>query len=146
MFPYQPYQPYPQQFQPNYQTMVNQQPTLPQQQILQANGKASVDAIKLAPNSSVLVMDTTAPIVWLCVADGLGTTKATAYDITLHQDAPPVDMGSIEQRLANVENKLKEWGAKHESDARYAESKQTVRNDGSNSANQTGNGNGKNGK
>ena len=37
--PYQFYNPYSQQ-----------QPTLPQQQIIQVNGKASVDTIQLAPN------------------------------------------------------------------------------------------------
>lgn len=44
--------------------------TLPPQQILQANGKASIDAIRMSPNSSVLIADTTEPIVWKCVSDG----------------------------------------------------------------------------
>ena len=84
-----------------------QQNYLPQQQVIQVNGKASVDTIQLAPNSSVLVMDTSAPIVWLCVSDGVGKVTATPYDITLHQDAPPIDMGSFEERLSKIENYLK---------------------------------------
>lgn len=112
MFPYQPYQQY--------------QPPQMQQQVLRANGKASVDAIKLAPNSSVLVMDTTAPIVWLCVADSLGNCTSTAYDITPHIDAPPVDMGSIEQRLATLEKKMEGLSYVKSNDGN-AESKQNGR-------------------
>ena len=85
-----------------------QHPTLPQQQIIQVNGKASVDTIQLAPNSSVLVMDTSAPIVWMCVSDGVGKVTSTPYDITIHQEKPPVDMSSVETRLANVEKALSE--------------------------------------
>ena len=79
---------------------------LPAQQILQASGKASIDAIRMSPNSSVLVLDTTAPLVWLCVSDGLGNVTATPYEITPYKEAPPED--SIEKRLAAVEEKLKE--------------------------------------
>lgn len=79
------------------------QAQLQQEQVTQVNGRASVEQIQLAPNSSKLVMDTTAPIVWLCVSDGVGRVTATPYDITEHKDAPPVDVAGIEQRLANVE-------------------------------------------
>ena len=79
------------------------QPQLQQEQVTQVNGRASVEQIQLAPNSSKLVMDTTAPIVWLCVSDGVGRVTATPYDITEHKDAPPVDVAGIEQRLATVE-------------------------------------------
>ena len=79
---------------------------LPQQQVIQVNGKSSVDSIQMAPNSSVLLMDTSAPIVWLCVSDGVGNVTSTPYDISIHQEKPPVDMQSIEQRLAAVESSL----------------------------------------
>ena len=78
---------------------------LPAQQVLQVNGKQSVDSIQMAPNSSVLVMDTTAPIVWLCVSDGVGRVTATPYDVTKHIDAPAPD--SVEARLNAIENALK---------------------------------------
>lgn len=85
-----------------FQPIAPQQP-LQQEQVTQVNGRASVEQIQLAPNSSKLVMDTTAPIVWLCVSDGVGRVTATPYDITEHKDAPPVDVAGIEQRLATVE-------------------------------------------
>ena len=94
--PYQNYQGY---FQPH-------QNILPQQQIIQVNGKASVDTIRLAPNSSILVMDTSAPIVWMCVSDGVGNVTSTPYDITVHQEISQSDTTSIEARLANIESMI----------------------------------------
>lgn len=84
---------------------------LPQQQILQVNGKASVDTIQLAPNSSILVMDNTAPIVWMCISDGVGKVTATPYDVFPHKDEPTV---SIEQRLTNIENTIAEMERRNE--------------------------------
>lgn len=84
-------------------------PALQPQQIIQVNGKASVDTIQLAPNSSLLAMDTTAPIVWMCVSDGVGKVSATAYDITVHKDKPPIDVEDIEQRISRVEKIVAEW-------------------------------------
>jgi len=101
---------YGQQFSSYYQQPST--PTLPQQQIIQVNGKASVDTIQLAPNSSVLLMDTTSPIVWMCVSDGVGKVSATAYDITVHKDKPPIDVESIEQRISNVEKIISEMEGK----------------------------------
>ena len=84
-------------YQPNF---------LPQQQIIQVNGKASIDALKMAPNSSVLIMDTTAPIVWMCVSDGLGNVTSTAYDIAVHKDPEPISINALDARLAAIEKTL----------------------------------------
>ena len=86
--------------------------TLPPQQILQANGKASIDAIRMSPNSSVLIADTTEPIVWKCVSDGLGNVTAEAFDITHHKTEAEVEkettnnlLNQISERLERLENK-----------------------------------------
>ena len=111
---------------------------LPQQQVLQANGKASIDALRMAPNSSALIMDNTAPIVWLCTSDSIGNVTSTPYDITPHKDAPTVDVTSIEARLANVENSLAQLmevnnnGGK--SNVRSVKSKQGIGADGQSGA------------
>lgn len=60
--------------------------SLPQQQIPTANGKASVNNIKLAPNSSVLVADSTLPIIYRCISDSLGNVTIDSFDITPHKD------------------------------------------------------------
>ena len=93
--------------------MFNQyyQNTLPPQQVLTANGKASIDAIRLAPNSSVFVMDTTAPVIWLCTSDSLGNVSSTPYDIKQHVEPIAAENQGIESRLSALEenvNKLLE--------------------------------------
>ena len=90
---------------PNYQP---QSQILPPQQILTANGQASINALKMSPNSSALIADSTAPIIWKCVSDSLGNVTAEAWDITRHVDAPPVDMKSLEERIANLERMMEE--------------------------------------
>ena len=101
---------------------INPNPVLPQQQIIQVSGKASVDTIQLAPNSSVLLMDTTAPIVWMCVSDGVGKVTSTPYDITVHKEKPPIDVDSIEQRISNIEKIISELEAKLNVKQSYADS------------------------
>lgn len=109
---------------------------LPPQQALQANGKASISALRMSPNSSVLIMDTTAPIVWLCTSDGLGNVTPVAYDITPHKDTPAPDVSSFEQRLSAVESGLNGIVTKWEemtnakSNAGSNKPKQTVRSNG----------------
>ena len=127
---YNAYNPYMQYGQQQAYNNILQQPqqanVLPQQQIIQVNGKASVDTIQLSPNSSILVMDTSAPLVWLCVSDGVGKVTAKAYDIIEHKDTPPIDTANLEQRITAVENfinKLME-GANNESNVSSVKSKQ----------------------
>lgn len=109
------------------QQIQSQNNVLPQQQIIQVNGKASVDTIQLAPNSSILVMDTSAPIVWMCVSDGVGKVTSTPYDIVVHEEKPPIDISDVEKRLENVEkfiNQLMEGTKNDKSNVSRAKSKQ----------------------
>ena len=121
------YQPYAQQFAPSFQQQAN---ALPPQQVLQANGKASIDALRMSPNSSALIMDSTAPMVWLCTSDSLGNVSSTPYDISPHKDTPPVDTNTLESRLAVVEASItklwEEWNGAESNDGN-AKSEQTVR-------------------
>ena len=101
---------------------------LPQQQIIQVNGKASVDTIQLAPNSSVLVMDTSAPIVWMCVSDGVGRVTSTPYDISVHKE---VDKPDLEQRLMALETMVADMEGKinGKSNANRTKPKQGIADD-----------------
>ena len=84
-----------------------QQPDfLPAQQVKTAAGRASIDKLRMAPDSSVLIMDTTAPIVWLCVSDGLGNVTSEPYDISPHKEEQP--QSDLEKRLAAIEEQLME--------------------------------------
>ena len=78
-------------------------PSLPAQQILKVNGEESVRQVRMAPNSSALAMDTTAPIVWLLVSDGVGSVTSTPYDISEHK----MDQRqSLEERILILEEKI----------------------------------------
>lgn len=105
-----------QQMQP--QQAPPQSNALPAQQVIQVAGRQSIDTLQMAPNSSVLIMDTSAPIVWLCVSDGLGKVTATAYDIAIHQDTPPFDIAafadSVEGRLKALESKITDTEVKRD--------------------------------
>lgn len=107
---------------------------LPAQQVIQVAGRQSIDTLQMAPNSSVLIMDTSAPIVWLCVSDGLGKVTATAYDITPHQDAPPFDIAafadSVEGRLKILESKIAETEVKHDGQSDVAGSRSGDKSNG----------------
>ena len=100
--PYNPYQP-----QYNFtQPMPNQ--TFPSmQQVVKVNGRNGAEAYRMGANSSILLLDETEPIVWLKQTDGAGYPTITAYDIKLHQDLPPVDLRSIEERITKLEEVMK---------------------------------------
>ena len=89
--------------------------TLPPQQILQANGKASIDAIRMSPNSSVLIADTTQPIVWKCVSDGLGNVTKEAFDITHHKTEEEVEKETTANLLNDISERLKKLENNYES-------------------------------
>ena len=89
--------------------------TLPPQQILQANGKTSIDAIRMSPNSSVLIADTTAPIVWKCVSDGLGNVTAEAFDIIHHKTEEEVEKETTNNLLNDISERLKRLEFNYES-------------------------------
>ena len=88
---------------------------LPPQQILQANGKASIDMIRMSPNSSVLIADTTEPIVWKCVSDGLGNVTAEAFDITHHKSEEEVEKELTANLLNEISERLKRLETNYES-------------------------------
>lgn len=93
-------------------------PALPQQQIVQVSGPDSLVQIQMAPNSSLLAMDQSAPIVYLVQSDGVGKVSWTAYDIAPHKDAAVVQRESMDARLSALEAAVKRLeGSRHEPDA-----------------------------
>lgn len=84
----------------------NTSPILPPQQILQAKGKESINALKMSPNSSVLIADETAPIVWKCVSDSLGNVTATPFDISEHKDEQVVQQENVNALILDLNERL----------------------------------------
>lgn len=102
--PYQQYNPY------GYAPVSPQNgagSVLPQQsQIIRVNGKNGAEAFRMAPNSSILLLDENDPIVWLKTSDGAGYCTVTPYTIAPYQSAPPVDVNSLENRVKRLEDML----------------------------------------
>ena len=92
-------------------------PALPQQQIVTVAGAESLTQIQMAPNSSMLVMDQGAPIVYLCQSDGVCKVTATAYDIAPHKDKAQAERESMDARLSALEAAVKRLEGTHEPDA-----------------------------
>lgn len=73
------------------------------QQVVRVNGKNGADTYQLPPNSSILLLDESAPIIWLKTTDGAGYATVAAYDIVPHQEEIPVDTKSLEIRISKLE-------------------------------------------
>lgn len=54
----------------------------PKYEVVRVNGRGGADAFQMAPNSDALLLDTSAPIVWLKTTDGAGYATCTPYTIT----------------------------------------------------------------
>lgn len=79
-----------------------------QQQVIKVHGRNGAEAYNMLPNSSVMLLDEIDPIVYLAQTDGAGYKTITAYDIQVHQELPPVDTRSLEQRISKIEEMLNE--------------------------------------
>lgn len=77
-------------------------------EIIRVNGKNGVDALNMPPNSSVLLLDETQPVVWLAQTDGAGYKTATPYSITPYVAEPAPDTKSLEARIKRLEDLINE--------------------------------------
>lgn len=75
--------------------------TMPmRQEVLKVTGRNGANALNLAPNSSVLALDTSAPIVWLVTTDGAAYKTCTPYEIKPYEE---VSTDSLEKRISKLE-------------------------------------------
>ena len=91
-----PYGVYPQQ----YQQIAQNQPV---QQVVKVNGENGAKTYQLGANSSALLLDESGTMVWLVTTDGAGYKSVSAYDIIPHQTVPTPDYGTLENRIAKLE-------------------------------------------
>ena len=66
-------------------------------EIVRVNGENGARAYQLPPNSSALLLDESAPLVWLIQTDGAGYKTATPYTIAPYQAQPAPDYNSLNQ-------------------------------------------------
>lgn len=82
--------------------------SLPHYDIIQVNGKQGVDAFQMGPNSKVLLLDETAPIVWFVQTDGAGYKTPTPYQLVPYQEPEPVNLNDIVERINKLEGKYEQ--------------------------------------
>lgn len=70
-----------------------------------ANGRDGAMAFDLPRNSSILLMDTSEPIIWLKVTDANGKPDVTGYAIK-ELPKPEDVIKSLEERIAELESRL----------------------------------------
>lgn len=76
----------------------------PQTKVVEVTGKAGAEAYQLPADSSILLLDNTAPIVWLVKTDGAGYKSLTPYDIKVHEEEKPVNhYKDLEERISKLE-------------------------------------------
>lgn len=78
----------------------------PHYELVKVNGEAGAKNFKMAPNSAALLLDETAPIVWLVQTDGSGLLTPTPFDIIAHQQPQQIDINSLALRVAQLEERL----------------------------------------
>lgn len=79
---------------------------LPRMQVIKVNGEAGARNLRMAPNSSTLILDETAPIVWYAQTDGTGYLTVTPFDITPHQVQPQVNLNDLVNRVSKLQEAI----------------------------------------
>ena len=107
-------QPYPTMPVPNgypnpYLPYAPAQPRLAHYEIIKVSGRNGAEAFEMGPNSTILLLDTTAPIVWYKETDGAGYPKLVPYQIAqIPEQEPekPLSAKSFEETMTIFENNL----------------------------------------
>lgn len=76
------------------------------QKVVEVSGKNGAEAYMLAPDSSALLLDNTAPIVWLVKTDGAGYKTCVPYDISPHESEEVTQYKTLEERIAKLEETI----------------------------------------
>jgi len=77
--------------------------------IERVNGKEGVDNFQMLPNSETILLDKTAPLVWLVQTDNFGNKTVAPYTITPYTPPKQLDVNdllaeiqSLREEIANV--------------------------------------------
>lgn len=88
-------------------------PAPAKQEIVKVNGKPGAEAYAMSPNSSILLLDISAPIIWLKIIDGAGYPTLTPYTIT------PYTQQTVEDKLGQTVSKLDERISRLQEEIQY---------------------------
>ena len=76
---------------------------LPHYEIIEVNGEAGAQSIRMAPNSSVILADKTGATVWFAMTDGAGYLTVTPYDLVPHKTQSQNTIDDLAQRVSQLE-------------------------------------------
>lgn len=91
---------------PNYPQPSYNPQSFNRTEVTKVSGRNGAEAFQLGPNSSVLLLDETAPLVWLKTTDGAGYPTLTPYNITPYQPKPVIDVENLAERIKKLEDRL----------------------------------------
>ena len=78
------------------------------QQVIRVNGENGAKAYLMPPDSSALLLDESAPLVWLTQTDGAGYKTVSAYKIEPYVPEPQPDMVTLLKKINELEERLSE--------------------------------------
>lgn len=74
------------------------------QTIIRVNGENGAKAFQMAgPNSSVLLLDETEPVIWVKITDGAGYPTLKKYKIEECEPERSPELKTLEDRIARLE-------------------------------------------
>lgn len=91
---------------------INQNPLLqgyfpsPQMEIQKVSGEESARAFPMGPNSSVILLDTLNPIIWVVVTDSSGYKTVSPFTITPYIPEQPVTAADLKDQIGTIINRL----------------------------------------
>ena len=107
------YNPYATSYFPNYagmtQPVVNNgisYTPMPQMEIQKVNGEESAKAYPIGPNSSVILLDTNNPLVWVVTTDASGYKTVNPFKIEPYTPEEPISNNDIKTILDSISTRL----------------------------------------
>lgn len=79
---------------------------LQRQQVIKVNGVNGANAFQMYPNSSVLLLDESAPRLFLAQTDGAGYKTITAYKLEPYIEPETISNADLLERIIKLEEKI----------------------------------------
>lgn len=108
-----------------YQSTIS--PTRPVE-IPHVNGQNGAQAYQLPANSSILLLDDNAPIVYLVRTDSAGYKTITPYAIQEYKPEPAIDIRALLERVESLERRLNESDSEPTKTASASSSSGSIKN------------------
>ena len=96
-------------YQPQFTTM---QQTAQPMEIPRVTGEESARNYPIGPNSSVILLDTNDPLIWVVVTDASGFKTVTAYSIAPYKPEKPMSENELKNQLTALTDRLKDLETK----------------------------------